>query len=117
MAKHLRRGTDAEAEKIGATAFTSMRGYLNGNRNRLNTAEEVASVTSGPAAARNDLDRGMIYGSPATVREKLEALQKADIGGVAIHFRLGPMSWANAESSLRLFARKVTPEFKKGTGS
>ena len=105
--------TDAEAEKIGAPAFTSMRGHLNGNRHRLDTAEEMALVTSGPAVARNDLDRGMIYESPAMVCEKLEALNKANIGGVIIHFRFGPMSWDDADNSLQLFAQKVAPEFGK----
>ena len=109
--------TDVEAERIGAAAFTSMREYLNGNRHKLNTAEEMARVTAGPAAARNDLDRGMIYGSPATVAEKLKPLQKANIGGVIIHFRLGPMTWEDVENSLTLFAQKVVPEFKNGSGN
>ena len=109
--------TDAEAEKIGPAAFTAMRAQLNNTRQKFNTSEEMTRVTAGPAAARNDLDRGMIYGSPATVCEKLEALQEANIGGVIIHFRLGPMSWEDLESSLTLFAQKVAPEFKNGSGN
>ena len=55
---------------------------------------------------------GLIYGSPATVCEKLAPLQKIGVGGVILHFRLGPMSWEATEHSLRLFAAQVAPEFQ-----
>lgn len=104
--------TDAEAEKVGVSAFRSMREHLNGGRNRLNTPQEMEAVMAGRSPARDDVDRGLIYGSPATVSEKLEALHKANVGGVIIHFRLGPMAWDDAASSLKLFAEKVAPQFK-----
>jgi hypothetical protein len=34
------------------------------------------------------------------------------VGGVILHFRLGPMSWETTEHSLRLFAAQVAPEFQ-----
>lgn len=104
--------TDAEAEKIGTASFRAMREHLNGSRSRLNTAEEQAPMASGQAAARDDIERGLVYGSPATVAEKLADLDKAGLGGLIIHFRLGPMSWDDAESSIRLFAEKVAPELR-----
>jgi hypothetical protein len=45
------------------------------------------------------------------VCEKLAPLQKIGVGGVILHFRLGPMSWEATEHSLRLFAAQVAPEF------
>ena len=43
---------------------------------------------------------------------KLAPLQKIGVGGVILHFRLGPMSWEATEHSLRLFAAQVAPEFQ-----
>jgi hypothetical protein len=34
------------------------------------------------------------------------------MGGLILHFRLGPMPWDVAEHSLRLFAEQVAPEFR-----
>jgi hypothetical protein len=34
------------------------------------------------------------------------------MGGMILHFRLGPMLWDTAEHSLRLFAEQVVPEFR-----
>jgi hypothetical protein len=39
-------------------------------------------------------------------------LQKIGVGGVILHFRLGPMSWEATEHSLRLFAAQVAPAFQ-----
>jgi len=39
-------------------------------------------------------------------------LQKIGVGGVILHFRLGPMSWEATEPQLRLFAAQVAPEFR-----
>jgi hypothetical protein len=46
------------------------------------------------------------------VCEKLAAIQDIGIGGVILHFRLGPMSWEATANSLQLFATKVVPEFR-----
>ena len=58
------------------------------------------------------MEHGLVYGSPATVCDRLEALRKSGIGGLILHFRLGPMPWDVTEHSLRLFAEKVAPEFR-----
>ncbi len=106
--------TDAEAEAIGVPAFLSMREHLNSTRRRLNTASEQAPMDASARAARDTVAQGLIYGSPATVCEKLAPLQKIGVGGVILHFRLGPMSWEATEHSLRLFAGQVAPEFQGG---
>ncbi len=104
--------TDAEAEAIGVPAFRSMREYLNGARRQFNTASERAAQQRPAQAARDSLDHGLIYGSPATVRERLEPLRQTGVGGVIIHFRLGPMSWEHTEHSIRLFAEQVAPALR-----
>jgi alkanesulfonate monooxygenase SsuD/methylene tetrahydromethanopterin reductase-like flavin-dependent oxidoreductase (luciferase family) len=105
--------TDAEAEAIGVPAFLSMREHLNSSRHRLNTASEQAPMAATARAARDTVAQGLLYGSPATVCEKLAPLQKIGVGGVILHFRLGPMAWEAAEHSLRLFAEQVAPEFQE----
>jgi len=55
----------------------------------------------------------LIHGSPATVAEKLAALEAIGVGGLIMSFRLGPMPHELATSSLRLFAEKVMPEMRK----
>jgi alkanesulfonate monooxygenase SsuD/methylene tetrahydromethanopterin reductase-like flavin-dependent oxidoreductase (luciferase family) len=102
--------TDAEAEAIGVPWFRAMRAYLSENRQRMNTAQELAAQAGAVnGAARDSLDHGLIHGSPETVCEKLEPLQKIGVGGVIIHFRLGAMPWEAAAHSLQLFAKKVAP--------
>jgi alkanesulfonate monooxygenase SsuD/methylene tetrahydromethanopterin reductase-like flavin-dependent oxidoreductase (luciferase family) len=103
--------TDAEAEALGVPYFREMRVYLSENRQRMNTAEELAAQTRSIAgAARDTVDHGLIFGSPETVCEKLAPLQDIGVGGIIIHFRLGSMPWEAAEHSLRLFAEKVASE-------
>jgi alkanesulfonate monooxygenase SsuD/methylene tetrahydromethanopterin reductase-like flavin-dependent oxidoreductase (luciferase family) len=106
--------TDAEAEAVAVPCFREMRAFLSGNRLRLNTTEEQelqAAATKG--AARDSVEQGLIYGSPETVCQRLAALGDMEVGGVIIHFRLGPMSWEDTENSLRLFAREVAPRFRQ----
>ena len=104
--------TDSEAESVGISCFREMRAFLSDNRLRLNTPEEQAlQAAAMQGAARDSVDHGLIHGSPERVCEELCDLHQMGVGGVIIHFRLGPMSWEVAENSLRLFAEKVAPEF------
>jgi len=48
------------------------------------------------------IEHALIYGSPATVAEKLAAVDGIGVGGVIMSFRLGPMSYEVAASSLKL---------------
>jgi alkanesulfonate monooxygenase SsuD/methylene tetrahydromethanopterin reductase-like flavin-dependent oxidoreductase (luciferase family) len=104
--------TDAEAEAIGVPAFRHMREHLNNARRRLNAPDDQRLMSAGAAAARDTVEHGLIYGSPATVCEQLAAVQGIGMGGLILHFRLGPMPWDATENSLRLFAEKVAPEFR-----
>jgi alkanesulfonate monooxygenase SsuD/methylene tetrahydromethanopterin reductase-like flavin-dependent oxidoreductase (luciferase family) len=101
--------TEAEAEAIGVPAFRRMREHLNSARRRLNAPDEQRPMSSGAPAARDTVEHGLIYGSPATVCEQLAELQKMGMGGLILHFRLGPMPWEAAAHSLRLFAEQVAP--------
>jgi alkanesulfonate monooxygenase SsuD/methylene tetrahydromethanopterin reductase-like flavin-dependent oxidoreductase (luciferase family) len=106
--------TDAEAEAIAVPHFRAMRAYLSGNRARMNTEEErAAQAAAVTGAARDSIDHGLIFGSPETVRQRLEEVDNIGIGGIIIHFRLGSMPYADTEHSLRLFAEKVAPHFKR----
>ncbi|MBM3942151.1 MAG: LLM class flavin-dependent oxidoreductase [SAR202 cluster bacterium] len=106
--------TDTQAETLGVPAFRAMRTYLAEARRRWNTSQELDTLADAlRAPARDSVDQGLIYGSPETVCEKLAALENMDVGGVIIHFRLGPMPWEIAEHSLRLFAEQVVPQFQK----
>ena len=90
--------TDAEAEAVGIPCFRAMRAYLADNRQRLNTAEELAiQASTVTGAARDSVDHGLIYGSSETVSEKLDVLRDIGVGGIIIHFRLGAMSWDTTE--------------------
>jgi alkanesulfonate monooxygenase SsuD/methylene tetrahydromethanopterin reductase-like flavin-dependent oxidoreductase (luciferase family) len=104
--------TDAEAEAIGVPAFRRMREHLNSARQRLNRPDEQLARQMPAPAARDTVEQGLIYGSPTTVCERLAPLQAMGVGGVILHFRLGPMSWEATEQSLKLFAERVAPEFR-----
>lgn len=101
--------TDAEAAAIGVPAFRRMREHLNNARYRLNAPGEQWPMRAGVPAARDTVEHGLIYGAPATVCEQLAALQKIGMGGLILHFRLGPMPWDATAQSLRLFAAEVAP--------
>jgi alkanesulfonate monooxygenase SsuD/methylene tetrahydromethanopterin reductase-like flavin-dependent oxidoreductase (luciferase family) len=62
-------------------------------------------------AARMIVEHSLIYGSPATVAEKLAEVAAIGVGGVIMQFRLGPMEFDDAAQSLTLFMGKVAPEF------
>jgi alkanesulfonate monooxygenase SsuD/methylene tetrahydromethanopterin reductase-like flavin-dependent oxidoreductase (luciferase family) len=65
-------------------------------------------------AARTVVEHSLIYGSPATVAEKLAQLAAIGVGGVIIQFRLGPMSYDQVAQSLTLFMRQVAPGLSGG---
>ena len=105
--------TDAEAEKIGVPYFKEMRAYLQTNRDRMNTTEELRVQASGiVGSARNSLEHGVIFGSPDTVSDRIRQAYETGVGGVIIHFRLGSMPYEVSANSLKLFAEKVVPNFR-----
>lgn len=108
--------TDAEAAALAKRVHEASRAHIDRTRLRLNTAEETASVKTDLSDPRFEVENSMIYGSPAAVAERVARLGEMGIGGLILHFRVGPMSWADNERSLRLFAGEVAPRFGDGGG-
>ena len=52
------------------------------------------------------VEHSLIYGSPATVAEKLAKVAAIGVGGVIMQFRLGPMAYDDVAQSLTLFTRE-----------
>ena len=59
--------------------------------------------------AHASVGNALVYGSPATVAEKLAPLQATGVGGLIMQFRLGPMNYEQTAQSLTLFRDKVIP--------
>ncbi len=104
--------TDDEARTVATRVHTASRRHIDETRRRLNTAEEMASVSSGLADPRFRVENSMIFGSPETVAKRVERLRRIGIGGLILQFRVGPMSWEDNERSMRLFANQVMPQFR-----
>ena len=105
--------TDAEAERIAVPAFIEMHEHRVAMRNRI-YAEQKASILPMPAPgaappAHASVEHALVYGSPATVAEKLAPLKATGVGGLIMQFRLGPMNYEQTAASLSLFSDKVIP--------
>jgi alkanesulfonate monooxygenase SsuD/methylene tetrahydromethanopterin reductase-like flavin-dependent oxidoreductase (luciferase family) len=102
--------TDAEAERIGISAFEAMQEHRAAMRNRIFAEQGAMMPSHGPAtpAARTVAGHALICGSPATVAEKLAEIEAIGVGGVIMAFRLGPMPHEVAASSLTLFMQRVS---------
>ena len=110
--------TDAEAERIGVPLFEAQREHRARMRNRIlaERGESMVKAKKGETgtapAARNVIEHSLIFGSPATVAEKLAAIDSIGVGGVILQFRLGPASYDIVENNIQLFMTKVAPEFR-----
>ena len=71
----------------------------------------LLKAESGPVA-RNQVQHSLLCGSPDTVTEALAEIDKIGVGGLILVFRLGPMPYDVAASSIRLFMNKVAPNFR-----
>jgi len=105
--------TDAEAERVAEPAFVQMHEHRVAMRKRI-YAEQGASILPMPAEgaappAHASVEHALVYGSPATVAEKLAPLKATGVGGLIMQFRLGPMSYEQTAASLQLFTHKVIP--------
>jgi alkanesulfonate monooxygenase SsuD/methylene tetrahydromethanopterin reductase-like flavin-dependent oxidoreductase (luciferase family) len=105
--------TDAEAERIAKPAFIQMHEHRVAMRNRI-YAEQKASILPMPPPgsappAHASVENALVYGSPATVAEKLAPLKATGVGGLIMQFRLGPMSYQQTAASLTLFKDRVIP--------
>lgn len=116
--------TDAEAERIGIPLFEEQREQRARMRNRViaERGESMAkpgetgtapgsTATPSPTVARNVTEHSLICGSPATVAERLAAIDAIGVGGIILQFRVGPSPWELTENNIRLFMGKVAPEF------
>lgn len=105
--------TDAQAERIAVPAFAAMHAQRSAMREQVYRDQGVSIVPMPPPgttpAARTLVEHSLIYGSPATVAERLSEVAKIGVGGVILQFRLGPMSFDNVAESLTLFMREVAP--------
>ena len=106
--------TDAEAERIAVPTFHAMQEMRAAMRQQIHQ-EQGVSIVPMPApdsapSARTVAEHSLVYGSPATVAEKLAALTDIGVGGLIMQFRLGPMSYDDTARSLTLFRDKVMPE-------
>jgi alkanesulfonate monooxygenase SsuD/methylene tetrahydromethanopterin reductase-like flavin-dependent oxidoreductase (luciferase family) len=113
-------GTDAEAERIAIPAFTAMHEHRMEMRRRI-YEEQGVSIVPMPApgaapAARQVVEHSLIYGSPATVAEKLVQVAAIGVGGIIMQFRLGPMSYEDVVQSLTRFMQEVAPQVSGGRG-
>ena len=104
--------TDEEAERLGVPAFIRQHEFRAEMRKRVYAEQGVRLQEEKKGIARNDPKKGLIYGSPATVAERLAKIDAIGVGGIMMTFRLGPMSAEVANSSIKLFMEKVAPEFQ-----
>lgn len=103
--------TDSEAERVGLAMFNAMYDYRD---DVLAYYQKLKGVNIRPPEgipARNIPEHSLIWGSPATVAEKLNKLATCDIGGVMMTFKMGPMPFEQAAHSISLFMKKVAPHF------
>jgi alkanesulfonate monooxygenase SsuD/methylene tetrahydromethanopterin reductase-like flavin-dependent oxidoreductase (luciferase family) len=105
--------TDAEAERIAVPAFKEMHAHRAAMRSKI-YAEQGASILPMPPAGsapppHASVENGLVYGSPATVAEKLAPLYGTGVGGLIIQFRLGMMNYEQTAASMTLFTDKVIP--------
>ena len=103
--------TDAEAERLALPAFEAQAEHRARMRKRILAEQGLQMHNESKPASRNRAADALIFGSPATVVEKIAAIDEIGIGGVIMGFRLGPMTHEAATQSLRLFMTEVAPKF------
>ncbi|HYZ24314.1 MAG TPA: LLM class flavin-dependent oxidoreductase [Rhodopila sp.] len=108
--------TDAEAERVALPAFITMHERRVEMRNRVYREQGASILPMPPSGAapppHAQPEHALVCGSPATVAEKLAAIQSTGVGGLIIQFRLGPMSFEQTAASLTLFRDKVIPALR-----
>lgn len=113
--------TDAEARRLGIPLFEAQREQRAMMRKRVERERGesmVVQVEAGVApAARNVVEHGLIYGSPATVAERLANIAQIGVGGLILQFRVGPSPYEVTEHGIRLFMEHVAPKFQARASS
>ena len=104
--------TDAEAERLALPAWKAQQEFRQAMRKKVYQEQGLLLHQETGPAARNQVQHSILCGSPATVCEAISEIDRIGVGGLILVFRLGPMASEVAESSIRLFMRKVAPEFR-----
>jgi alkanesulfonate monooxygenase SsuD/methylene tetrahydromethanopterin reductase-like flavin-dependent oxidoreductase (luciferase family) len=107
--------SDAEAERIGISAFQAMTEHRAAMRERVYVEQGVRLREETAPAARADPRHALICGSPSRVAEAFREIDRIGVGGVIMAFRLGPLPHGAAVHSLRLFMEQVAPQFAATT--
>jgi alkanesulfonate monooxygenase SsuD/methylene tetrahydromethanopterin reductase-like flavin-dependent oxidoreductase (luciferase family) len=105
-------GTDTEAERIAAEAYSRWRDGMDFLWRRSNVDFTLKEIYPKEFAGLQAIGNG-IAGSPATVREYIARLQyETGINYLLGQMVFGTMSFEQADRSIRLFAREVMPAFR-----
>lgn len=105
--------TDAEAERLALPAWETQQEFRQAMRKKVYQEQGVLLKAETEPAARNQVQHSILCGSPATVCEAIAEIDRIGVGGLILVFRIGPMPAEVSESSIRLFMRKIAPEFRR----
>jgi alkanesulfonate monooxygenase SsuD/methylene tetrahydromethanopterin reductase-like flavin-dependent oxidoreductase (luciferase family) len=105
--------SDAEAEQLALPAWDAQQEFRQAMRKKVYEEQGLLLKQESGPAARNQVQHSIICGSAATVAEQIAKIDKIGIGGLLMVFRMGPMPADVAENSIRLFMKKVAPEFSR----
>lgn len=104
--------TDAEAERLALPAWKTQQEFRQAMRKRVYEEQGLRLKVDAEPAARNQAQHSILCGSPDTVCEAVAEIDRIGVGGLILVFRLGPMPAEVAEASIRLFMKKVAPQFR-----
>jgi alkanesulfonate monooxygenase SsuD/methylene tetrahydromethanopterin reductase-like flavin-dependent oxidoreductase (luciferase family) len=104
--------TDAEAERLALSAFQTQQEFRQAMRKKVYEEQGLMLKAETGPVARNQVQHSLLCGSPATVCEAIAEINRIGVGGLILVFRLGPMPHEVAANSIRLFMKKVAPEFR-----
>lgn len=104
--------TDEEAERIALPAFEAMQEQRKKLREKVLAEQGVVMKPDTAAPGRTAPENALIYGSVATITQRMAEIEATGVGGVLMHFRMGPMPAEVARRSKRLFMEKVAPRFR-----
>jgi alkanesulfonate monooxygenase SsuD/methylene tetrahydromethanopterin reductase-like flavin-dependent oxidoreductase (luciferase family) len=103
--------SDAEAQRLALDAFGAQQAFRQAMRKKVYEEQGLLLKHETAPAARNEVQHSLLCGSPETVCEAIAEIDQIGVGGLILVFRLGPMPYEVAENSIRLFMKRVAPEF------
>ena len=104
--------TDEEARRIAIPAFEAMQAQRKAMREKIYAEQGVIMKKETAPPARTNPEHALICGAPETVAARMAEIEATGVGGVICSFRLGPMSAAQTNNSIRLFMENVAPRFR-----